>query len=454
MAEEKITIVDIRKAIARQMSLPNETAGKFLNALFPAIIDGLKRDKMVRISGLGCFKLVWVEPRRSVNVTTGESILLDGYNKLTFIPDSYIREQINEPYAGLEAVRVDANGQPMEPQSTLPGLDPRIRFGEQAQEIVGLLADLGQDVNQVPQEQNDTLDEEPTPKDESVNEQSDTSQEDESAEEPLEYLTEELLPIVEDVSEQHSPDIQSGTSTSEAYSNTDTPVETESQDSTEETKVPHEEPDVETVQPNKTEEPKAPSNDLGPFFESKKEETDNKGFNGWIVAIFTIVVLMIMLVVGYFILVDKLEKWANSLGMEETVTTEEQLDEISEDTIGMLAIEPLQPLDSTIADSCTTFEEEAPVAIKSTTSTAPVSEQNMDILSIETVKKGSRLTLIALKHYGKKDLWVYIYEANRDVIKDPSKLTTGTKLKIPRLSDDILNMSSEELKVLHDKYIQ
>lgn len=386
MADERINITDLRKAISKQMSLPEETASKFLAALFPAILEGLKADKSVRISGLGVFKLVWVEPRKSVNINTGESIMLEGYNKLTFQPESYIREQINEPFAGLEAVRVDENGHPLDPQSTLPGIDPRVRFGEQADEIKGILADLGQDTDST---------------------------------ELRNYGVTEKPDVEKNPEEQ------------------DTPQKPEKQDveekaarESEKVVVPSTKEDEKVA--SKTKEDKKPA-------ENVKER---KPLRGWVIAVVTIAVLLVMLVVGYFVLVNKLENWADSLGKKaqaEAVVAEEEAE--------MLEMEFLQPMDSAGENvNVNQNQNENPNAnVNDNQNQNENLNENLDegeeevfqptLLAIETVRSGSRLAQISRKYYGTPDHWEDIYEANKDVIDDPNHLKSGTKLKIPKLSE-------------------
>ena len=69
-------------------------------------------------------------------------------------------------------------------------------------------------------------------------------------------------------------------------------------------------------------------------------------------------------------------------------------------------------------------------------------------IATEVVDKNSRLTLIAQKYYGSKDLWVFIYEANRNVINDPARVSAGQKLRIPALDDKYMDMSNPELQAL------
>src|SRR5574344_134443 len=116
MAEEKITIVDLRKAIAKQTEIEEAQVNAFLNQLIATIKDGLRKDKLVKISGLGTFKLQWVEPRKSVNISTGEPIVIEGYQKLSFTPEQSVKERINEPYADLAPVILDEKGNVIEGQ--------------------------------------------------------------------------------------------------------------------------------------------------------------------------------------------------------------------------------------------------------------------------------------------------------------------------------------------------
>jgi hypothetical protein len=62
----------------------------------------------------------------------------------------------------------------------------------------------------------------------------------------------------------------------------------------------------------------------------------------------------------------------------------------------------------------------------------------------EVVKPGSRLAQIARRHYGEPEYWVFIYEANRDKIKDPSDLPVGVELVIPDLSERLKNMTETQ----------
>ncbi len=188
MAEDKLTLASLRKALALKTGCTEEIAGTFLTSLFPAIVTGLKEDKQVRINGLGTFKLQWNEPRKSVNIRTGESIIIDGYNKVIFVPETSLKEQINEPFAHLEPVYIDGNA----PEPTPAPFDPMQKFSEQAEEIKDLLSELGgfQETN---------IEETPTPEEAIAEEKEEVIEEivEEEQAEELPSITEELeVPIV------------------------------------------------------------------------------------------------------------------------------------------------------------------------------------------------------------------------------------------------------------------
>ena len=141
MANDKLTWLELRKAVAEYANTSEQEAGMFLNALLDGVNEGLKTDKQVKIKGLGSFSLKAVAPRKSVNIATGEAFTIDGYNKLTFSAESMLKESVEKriEQPKTEAVMAEINN------------DPIKKLGEQANEIVDILAELGQAVNPVPE---------------------------------------------------------------------------------------------------------------------------------------------------------------------------------------------------------------------------------------------------------------------------------------------------------------
>ena len=122
---EKLSWTELRRLVATRAGVSEKTAGAFLNALTAQLLNGLKTDKQVKINGLGTFKLQAVAPRKSVDVSTGEEITIEGYNKVVFSPEAGVKELVEKG-----------------PVTESP--DPLKKLGEQATEIVDLLSDLGQ----------------------------------------------------------------------------------------------------------------------------------------------------------------------------------------------------------------------------------------------------------------------------------------------------------------------
>ena len=77
---------------------------RFLEAFVETIQEGVTNDRLVKIKGLGTFKVVDVDARKSVNVNTGESVVIGGHPKLTFTPETALKELINKPFSAFETV--------------------------------------------------------------------------------------------------------------------------------------------------------------------------------------------------------------------------------------------------------------------------------------------------------------------------------------------------------------
>ena len=338
MANDKLTWTELRKAVAEYANTSEQEAGQFLNALLEGIVEGLKTDKQVKIKGLGSFTLKAVAPRKSVNIATGEAFTIEGYNKLTFSAEAMLKESVEKrlEQPKTEAVMAEINN------------DPIKKLGEQATEIVDILAELGQAVN--------------------------TPETKEKVEESEEIIQEEIV---------------------------------------------IEEP---TTEETKEEEVSEPEQEQEPEQESKQEQEScnttltNKRYNG---VCWTIVAILLAILIGagiYFR--ETLIQWWQC--MQDCQPTEELVEEVTE-------------IQEVI---------EIPLAEKS--------REYVNFIGIECVGENSRLAWIAYKYYAQKDLWVFIYEANRDIIKHPAHVRPGQYIRIPELSEEYRNLYNPELKQLVD----
>ena len=101
------TVKDIAKILASRHKLRSADADRFMQQMVEVINEGLLSDRVVKIKGFGTFKLQAVKDRASVNVNTGERVVIEGHDKVTFTPDSMMKEIINKPFAQFETVVID-----------------------------------------------------------------------------------------------------------------------------------------------------------------------------------------------------------------------------------------------------------------------------------------------------------------------------------------------------------
>lgn len=100
----KIFMSDLADRLAEQAGMSKRDAQQFLSAVVETIQEGVNNDKIVKIKGLGTFKVIDVEARESVNVNTGERVTIDSHQKLTFTPDSAMKDLVNKPFSQFETV--------------------------------------------------------------------------------------------------------------------------------------------------------------------------------------------------------------------------------------------------------------------------------------------------------------------------------------------------------------
>ena len=110
----KMLTSDLVVAISGLLNLPKNGCEEFVRMFFDAIVAALSIDGLAKVKGLGTFKLVKVSERKSVNVQTGEEIMIPEHMKVTFTPDKLLKEQINKPYSHLQTYILRNSG-PVDP---------------------------------------------------------------------------------------------------------------------------------------------------------------------------------------------------------------------------------------------------------------------------------------------------------------------------------------------------
>ena len=105
--DAKLNHSDLSALLAKETGISLAKADLLTKALFDLIIEGLEQDGIVKINGLGTFKLTEVASRSSVNVNTGEKFEIKGHKKLVFTPADALKDAVNQPFAMFEPVEVD-----------------------------------------------------------------------------------------------------------------------------------------------------------------------------------------------------------------------------------------------------------------------------------------------------------------------------------------------------------
>lgn len=380
---DKLSSTDLRRAVMARTGASEKEVALFHNALKEQIIAALRQDYQVKINGLGTFRLQAISPRKSVNIATGESITIEGYNKLAFVPEVSVKELVgNNPLPQ----DTPAPQQPTPKKQPGNEFDPLKKLGEQADEIVDILATLGQG----PKAQSETN-------------------------EPV-STTSPAQPA--SVSTEQAPTTPTSTSPLQEENESETIARKET--------TPQEKTTVETIEI----EPVVST--TSPKKEEKKQQKPAKPKRKYHFLRDTLICvscLLLVLVGGYIFLRETLSQWVDSL--REQPDTE------------MVAVENTPPIDTIGTAKYTTLTSEITEEDAESTST-PLTYT--EFIATERVRNGSRLAQIARRHYGedKMDLWVYIYDANRDIIDNPNAIKVGTELRVPHLTEQQMDLTNPD----------
>ena len=377
---EKLSWTELRKAVATRAGVSEKKAGAYLNALQAQLVEALKTEKQVKINGLGTFRVQAVAPRKSVNVQTGEEIIIEGYNKLAFTPEAGVKELVEK---GVSGERLAVSGE------SFSETDPIQKLGAQAEEIVDILGELGQSPKG--EESGETRVEsgepEPTPEPEP-----------EPAPEP------EPEPVV----------------------------------------VPEPEPEpVKEPEPVFVPKPE-------PVFVREPEpiivhEPKKKKKSHFVRNLFIILLILLALVTaGYFFLRQELTDIILSyIKPTQTEQVEEQPQQEAEEAVQDTTVDETAAQKELIPEGALSQDQILAEFLAASEEIDMPEEGKYDkLITTEAIHEGSRLTWMSKRYYGSKVYWPYLYDANRDVIINPSNIEVGTPIRVPKLTKAQLDTTS------------
>lgn len=546
---EKTNLQELIDKVALSTGADKRRCDGFVRALFEAIASALEVDGVAKIKGLGTFKLLTVEERKSVNVQTGEEVVIPVHTKVSFLPDKALKEAVNKPFAHLQTYILNSNApvdgtedesgdgdedgdsDEQEDESSVVEADSD-NIDDSADENVTVVS--SDNASEADKPQDEQLDEnEPMTNDNHKDVEENAANKEDLTNDgkhldwaddwELEYSGPEPNPenVKTSISLEESESIT--TPSAERNSEDDAPKQSlkensqeeettgvfdentslvdshveidENKEESDENKVPDDiVPEVEVQKTNlqekeetqKIEETPENPTVADPFVnlqakDKKKDKNQpvvtpqqvrNRKIMGVCIVMFVLILVMVVIAViridpDFFKNMRKQDAGETPPVMPtDTTSLTQELNVYktqngkSDSIVNNDVKAKTQKSVSTSSESNKNKADKA--VLNSVASTAPSNQSpdkkfRSDFVSYMQTKhpqvrlstsgkpeqvvlvKGLRLTLVALKAYGDKKYWIYLYLYNKDKITDPDRVKVGTVLAVPNLDKTLVN---------------
>ncbi len=462
----KLTIQELATLLSVKSGKDVYETERFIREFITVVSEGLFSDKMVKVKGLGTFKIVLVEDRESIHVNTGERILIPAHYKCSFLPDNELKELVNRPFSIFETTEIgdaasfqdmemaddsdeDDVDSDLESDANEDGEDLSLPKSSVTESRINGLLDKEMteelaDPEDLPEihspEEALTVDKQPNGQIDTV----DSPVSDDSPEEVSEPYNEETIEM-ENPKEEDTIEVEDSINM----------VETLSEEIDESPEADLASEVVDTI-------PDSQANELTPEIESssqvdnqdkEKEQTENREeiIRAKLASLsakdpvafvapeakpkkrrkhgHTATKTFFYIIVGGLLVTASVALffYFQSLEVRNAVP-------IMIESVSAIPTETPAPTDSVFdeSDSIPSNEKDSVPEVVSepqgTMQTEQVKTKYMDTVVIQT---GDRLTLISLKYYGHKIFWVYLYLANKESIPNPNSVAIGTQIHIP-----------------------
>ena len=479
---ERLTIQDLIDLLAAKQGISKKDAEVFVKEFFLLIEQALEKDKNVKIKGLGTFKLIDVDSRESVNINTGERFQIKGHTKVSFSPDTSLRDTINKPFAHFETVVLNAGTVledtpvEMEGEEEDAVLDDVAADDMATEEVVAddVAADnpavdiaVAEHIASADITTADITTE--TVSTEDITTECSVNENVISQDATVETAVSIADSPEEGAAKQEGPVESEVSAESEGVAESDAPAQREHTARMEEAHVT----DSQDVVLNAVEEEKAASAFNAELKEDNNPAPKEKSVLSYLIAAIVVVLLLcggILVSLYYpdFLLSQSTEDENNTLlaavGQKDSVqaavkevlpdtvvnkktrsaevavpvSKKKQREEVSAEKVNKSTPKTAPSTMSKAAPS-TTAKTTSPTTPKATSPTTYSDDVNYKIVGTKTnhtVKAGETLTRISLRYYGTKAMWPYIVKHNKGVIKNPDNVPYGTKIKIPELAKE------------------
>lgn len=394
---DKLNIQDLIDLLAEKHSMNRSDAESFVREFFALIEESLEKDKYVKIRGLGTFKLINVESRESININTGERFEIQGHAKISFTPETLLKEAINKPFAHFESVLLNENV---------------------------VFDDMSATDNSTDDDENEAK----TVTEDTVIQ----CQEEETASVVSTNISEPEKTLVESEEENHSISIEQ----------TELP---------EEEKILVEEENIEEKAENLKNETSS----------EHQEGGGTAFMKYLVGAAIIVVLICVAVVGAMYWpdLMQHEENEIRISDRDTTLVEDTDKNKSQLDSITMIGLESSGDSGKTIVDTIkattqdtvnsetikknvtpkvsSTPQKDVKKAVKASKDLFIPDSVDYEIVGTKatyTMKEGETLTKISLRFYGTKALWPYIVKHNQELIKNPDNVPSGITIKIPDLA--------------------
>lgn len=465
--EKKLLLQEIADFIAAKEGISKKKAETFSRLFFETIEEGLVNDKYVKIKGFGTFKLVPVSERESVNINTGERIQISGHSKISFTPDTLIKDLVNKPFSHFQTVIIneDTDIEELErvemPEETEENYEEEVIFSDASDEVSetevtsseeGSSEESVKTEEQVqptipvvvsPTQEDETEKEVADDEPNASEEEAQTNEEDDSK--TADATTTETTPEVveETTAEGTSEETEKSEDTdNEVNASNEENLATEEEDqeeTTTEKEISTEEKDEEEVE---TEEVLTSASQSSPTDNNTnyipEEKPRRRGHNWWKIITASLFVLLLMGIsyfAGYFkVFCPPCEEiktviHTNIPASPAQKTVKESIKTPTAQPDSMAA--PAKR-DSSIKETPTPAVQTAPEKKEETKLDPSVPYVITGTRSTHIMKSGETIYRIARRYYGHNDFAPYIIKYND--LKDPDNVNVGAFINLPELT--------------------
>ena len=457
--EKKLLLQEVADLLATKTGISRKAADNFSRLFFDLIVEGLTKDKYVKIKGLGTFKIVSVGERESINIHTGERIQISGHNKITFTQDPFIKDLVNKPFAHFQTV-------PLNDETELSELEEVDKLSaiqsntteeedETQEELTEEPVAVSEELPAENHEATDTPEEvesQPaattaTPQDDIPTEtvpetNEDTSEEGEQPQPDIvEEITEEPKKVEVETTATQPEETEVATTDEQPTTAEETQSEEIESEETKSEEIESEEIEVEDVGPSKTYTVQSiggHGGNHGPVDFVVEIRSDKRLAKWKMIALILFVIIMMgaAYCIGYYRVLTPNANQAAQPEVTEAKTVKPQTHNTAT-TTNQVETKKAAEKDSTAkADNAQTTQAQQKATAGKPEQVQTKQEQVQPQPAqprYHIVKSGENLNGIAKKVYGSKSYASLIIKANH--IKNPDLVDVGTKLILPEVND-------------------